>query len=68
LGLISKVKNAKEVERSQKLQIWPQQSQIGNTGEVLTRKKIREQAYYYETIAMLIPIGKRLGQRPSRKY
>jgi len=31
-------------------------------------REIREQEYYYETIAMLILIGKRLGQSPSRKY
>jgi len=31
-------------------------------------KGIREQEYYYETMALLILIGKRLGQRPSRKF
>jgi len=31
-------------------------------------KEIREQECYYQTIAMLISIGKRLGQSPSSKY
>jgi len=31
-------------------------------------KEIREQEYYSETIAMLILIGKRLGQSLSCKY
>jgi len=37
-------------------------------GQFSRGKEIREQEYYYETIAMLILIGKRLGQTPSRKY
>jgi len=39
-----------------------------SAGEFSRGKAIREQEYYYETIAILIPIGKRLGQSPSRKY
>jgi len=31
-------------------------------------KEIREQEFYYETIALLILVGKRLGESPSRKY
>jgi len=31
-------------------------------------KEIREQEFYYETIALLILIGKSPGQSPSRKY
>jgi len=37
-------------------------------GSSYEKKQIKEQEYYYETIAMLIPIGTRLGQSPSRKY
>ena len=37
-------------------------------GQSSRGKEIREQEYYYETIAMLILIGKKLGQSPSRKY
>jgi len=37
-------------------------------GQFSHGKETREQEYYYETIAMLILIGKRLGQSPSRKY
>jgi len=32
------------------------------------RREIREQDSYYETIEMLILIGNRMGQSPSRKY
>jgi len=33
-GLFSKVNKAEGVERSQKLQIWPQKKQVGNTDSV----------------------------------
>jgi len=32
-------------------------------GQLSRGKEIREQEYYYETVAMLIPIGKRLGSK-----
>jgi len=37
-------------------------------GQFSRGKEIREQEYCYETNNMLILIGKRLGQSPSRKY
>jgi len=37
-------------------------------GQFSRGKEIMEHEYYYETIAMLILIGKRLGQSPSREY
>jgi len=37
-------------------------------GQLSAGKELREQEYYYETIAMLVPISKRLGQSPSRRY
>ena len=37
-------------------------------GQLSRGKEISEQEYYYETIAVLILIGKRLGQSPSRRY
>jgi len=37
-------------------------------GQFSRGKEMRKQEYYYETIAMLILIGKWLGQSPSSKY
>jgi len=37
------------------------------TGQ-FSRGKEMKQGYYYETIAVLIQIGKRLGRSPPRKY
>jgi len=37
-------------------------------GEFSSGKEIREQEFYYETIVLLILVGNRVGQSPSRKY
>jgi len=37
-------------------------------GQFSCGKEIREQEFYYETIALLILVCRRLGQSPSRKY
>jgi len=37
-------------------------------GQFSRGKEIREQEYYYETIVLLILIGKRLGQSPLREH
>jgi len=37
-------------------------------GQLSRGEEIREQEYYHETIAMLNPVRKRLGQSPSSKY
>jgi len=36
-------------------------------GQFSSGKEIREQEYYYETIAMLIIIGRRPGSKPVTK-
>ena len=37
-------------------------------GQFSRGKELREQEFYYETIALLILVGKKLGESPSRKY
>ena len=37
-------------------------------GQFSRGKELREHEFYYETIALLILVGKKLGQSPSHKY
>jgi len=37
-------------------------------GQFSRGKELREQEFYYETIALLILVGKKLAQSPSHKY